>query len=99
VPVHAKLVTTEFEGRHYDVLVDIEGQRLSLRADTREHGSWLRDADEGTPVVLSFAPSDVRLFAADLSDRPQTGLALAGTGSTPVETSTTGATSAVPSEL
>jgi hypothetical protein len=92
-------VTTEFEGRHYDVLVDIEGQRLSLRADTREHGGWIRDAEEGTPVLLSFAPSDVRLFADDLTDRPQTGLALTGNGSSPTATSSPNATSAVPSEL
>lgn len=78
VLLHAALVDTEFGGRNYDVLVDIEGQQLSLRADTREHGAWLRDAEDGTPVLISFAPSDVRLFAADLTDRPQTGLALAG---------------------
>jgi iron(III) transport system ATP-binding protein len=99
VPLHAKLVTTEFEGRHYDVLVDIEGQRLSLRADTREHGGWIRDAEEGTPVLLSFAPSDVRVFADDLTDRPQTGLALTGSGNSPTATSSPNATSAVPSEV
>ena len=81
MPLHAKLVTT-VRGRHYDVLVDIEGQRLGLRADTREHGGWIRDAEEGTAVLLSFAPSDVRLFAAD-PDRPQTGLALTGSGNSP----------------
>ena len=80
VQLSAALVTTEFGGRHYDVLVDIEGQQLSLRADTREHGDWLREAEDGTPVLVSFAPSDVRLFAADLTDHPQTGLALPGNG-------------------
>ena len=87
VLLSASLVTTEFGGRHYDVLVDVEGQPLSLRADTREHGGWLRAAEEGAPVLVSFAPSDVRIFAADLTDRPQTGLALAGT-SEPRATST-----------
>ena len=99
VPVHATLVTTEFEGRHYDVLVDIEGQRLSLRADTREHGAWLRDADDGAPVLLSFAPSDVRVFADDLTEQPQTGLALVGTPSAMTETNPHSTTSPVPSEL
>jgi iron(III) transport system ATP-binding protein len=78
VVLSAALVTTEFGGRHYDVLVDVGGQQLSLKADTREHGGWLRDAAEGAPVHVGFAPSDVRLFAPDLDARPQTGLALAG---------------------
>lgn len=76
VVLSAALVTTEFGGRHYDVLVDVGGQQLSLTADTREHGGWLRDAAEGSPVLVSFAPSDVRVFAPDLSESPQTGLAL-----------------------
>lgn len=80
VQLTATLVTTEFGGRHYDVLVDVDGQQLSLRADTREHGAWLREAAEGAPVLVGFAPSDVRVFAADLTDLPQTGLALAGDG-------------------
>ncbi len=78
VVLGATLVTTEFGGRHYDVLVDVAGQQLSLEADTREHGAWLRDAQEGAPVLVGFAPSDVRLFAPDLDEKPQTGLALAG---------------------
>jgi iron(III) transport system ATP-binding protein len=105
VTLHGHLVTVEFEGRHYDVLVDIQGQRLSLRADSREHGGWLRGAEEGAPVLVSFAPSDVRLFAADLDEHPQTGLALAGhdsasvSSSTPDATSTPGGSSAVRVEL
>ena len=63
------------------MLVDVGGQRLSLTADTREHGAWLRDAAEGSPVLVCFAPSDVRVFAPDLSDSPQTGLALTGSTS------------------
>ena len=80
VVLPATLVTKEFGGRHYDVLVDVGGQQLSLRADTREHGAWLAEATEGTPARVSFAPADVRVFAADLSARPRTGLSLAGTG-------------------
>lgn len=63
--LHAALVTTEFGGRHYDVLVDVAGERLTLQADTREHGTWLPTAAEGSPVVVSFQPSDVRTYAAD----------------------------------
>jgi iron(III) transport system ATP-binding protein len=88
VLLHATLVTTEFGGRHFDVLVDLGGQQLSLRADTRDHGAWLRDAEEGVPVMVSFAPSDVRLFAADLGDKPQTGLALPGQQGAPTPLST-----------
>lgn len=78
VVLPAALVTKEFGGRHYDVLVDVDGQHLSLRADTREHGAWLASAPPGAPVLVSFAPADVRVFAADLSPQPRTGLALAG---------------------
>lgn len=90
VVLSATLVTTEFGGRHYDVLVDVGGQRLSLTADTREHGAWLRDAEEGAPVLVGFAPSDARLFAPDLDAKPQTGLALSPAssrnGASPVAT-------------
>jgi iron(III) transport system ATP-binding protein len=85
------VVTTEFGGRHYDVLVDVSGQRLSLEADTREHGDWLRAADEGTPALVSFAPSDVRLFAPGLDATPQTGLALSAATQTDGVTISTGA--------
>jgi iron(III) transport system ATP-binding protein len=63
--LHATLVTTEFGGRHYDVLVDVAGERLTLQSDTREHGAWLPTAEEGAPVVVSFHPSDVRTYGAD----------------------------------
>ena len=55
--------------------------------------------------MVSFAPSDVRLFAADLTEHPQTGLALAGddtasvSSSTPTAPSTPGDSSAVRAEL
>lgn len=78
VVLQASLITTEFGGRHYDVLVDVGGQHLSLKADTREHGGWLREVSEGAPALVAFAPSDVRLFAPDLDAAPQTGLALRG---------------------
>ena len=64
VVLHGTLETTEFGGRHHDVLVDVDGQKLTLQADTREHGGWLPGAPAGTPVVLSFRPSDVRVFDA-----------------------------------
>ncbi|GAA1724178.1 ABC transporter ATP-binding protein [Aeromicrobium alkaliterrae] len=65
VLLHATVVTTEFGGRHHDVLVDVDGEKLTLQADTREHGSWLPTAPEGTPVVVSLRPSDVRVFGED----------------------------------
>lgn len=63
--LHGTLVTTEFGGRHYDVLVDVDGQKLTLQADTREHGGWLPKAGAGHPVVVSFRSSDVRVFDPD----------------------------------
>lgn len=65
VSLHATVVTTEFGGRHHDVLVDVDGEKLTLQADTRDHGSWLPSAPEGTPVVVSFQPADVRVFGED----------------------------------
>ncbi|TGN66048.1 ABC transporter ATP-binding protein [Nocardioides eburneiflavus] len=63
--LHGTLVTTEFGGRHHDVLVDVDGQKLTLQADTREHGGWLPKAEGGHPVVVSFRSSDVRVFDAE----------------------------------
>jgi iron(III) transport system ATP-binding protein len=86
VTLHATVVTTEFGGRHHDVLVDVQGEKLSLQADTREHGGWLPTAPEGTPVAVSFRPSDVRIFGTD-------GRAVADSGATLHLSAPTGAAS------
>lgn len=61
----ATVVTTEFGGRHHDVLVDVGDARLSLQADTREHGAWLSAGAEGVEVFVSFRSSDARVFGPD----------------------------------
>lgn len=63
--LRARIETTEFGGRHYDVLVDVDGEKLRLQADTREHGAWLRSIEPGAPALVGFKTSDIRVFTPD----------------------------------
>ena len=57
-----ELVTSEYGGRHFDVTVRVSGETMQLRADAREHGTWLRSAPAGHPLALSFLPENMRVF-------------------------------------
>jgi ABC-type Fe3+/spermidine/putrescine transport system ATPase subunit len=60
VAISAHLLSSEFGGRHYDVTVAAGPEEFRLRADAALHGSWLRSAVEGAPVVISFRPDDMQ---------------------------------------
>ncbi|MFI5957485.1 ABC transporter ATP-binding protein [Cryptosporangium sp. NPDC051539] len=62
------LVTSEYAGRTYDVLVEVDGRRLQARADGRDSGDWLRASGPGTPVTVSFAPAHLRVFSGTTAD-------------------------------
>ncbi|TQC50181.1 ABC transporter ATP-binding protein [Rhodococcus sp. WS4] len=62
VGLTGELVTSEYGGRHFDVTVNAGGERLYLRADAARHGAWLRGAATGSPLVVSFSPTALRVF-------------------------------------
>ncbi|RZK58631.1 MAG: TOBE domain-containing protein, partial [Rhodococcus sp. (in: high G+C Gram-positive bacteria)] len=62
VGLAGELVTSEYGGRHFDVTVNAGGERLYLRADAAQHGPWLRGAATGSPLVVSFSPTALRVF-------------------------------------
>ncbi|NHU43552.1 MULTISPECIES: ABC transporter ATP-binding protein [Rhodococcus] len=57
-----ELVTSEYGGRYFDVTVDAGGEQLFVRADAERHGRWLRAATIGSPLVVSFSPTKLRVF-------------------------------------
>lgn len=62
VAVEARLLSSEFGGRHYDVTVAAGPEEFRLRAEAATHGSWLRGAVEGTPVAISFRPENMQVY-------------------------------------
>ncbi|MBO3681291.1 ABC transporter ATP-binding protein [Streptomyces sp. NEAU-YJ-81] len=68
VAISAHLLSSEFGGRYYDVTVAAGPEEFRLRADAALHGSWLRSAVEGAPVVISFRPEDMRAYSMNDSE-------------------------------
>ena len=62
VAVEAMLLSSEFGGRHYDVTVAAGPEVFRLRAAAATHGAWLRAAEDGAPVVISFSPEDMQVY-------------------------------------
>ncbi|WP_327117935.1 ABC transporter ATP-binding protein [Nocardia sp. NBC_01730] len=74
VALHAELVTYEYGGRHFDVTVKTGAEQLTLRAPAAEYGSALRNSRPGAPLIVSFSPASLRVFAApDDYDPPGSG--------------------------
>ena len=71
VAVEAKLLSSEFGGRHYDVTVAAGPEEFRLRAPSASHGSWLRAAAEGSPVVISFSAEDMHVYRIGGSTGPR----------------------------
>lgn len=63
VALHAELVTYEYGGRYFDVTVDSGGEQLILRAPAAQHSAALRGSSPGAPLVVSFSPASLRVFA------------------------------------
>lgn len=62
VAIEATLLSSEFGGRHYDVTVAAGPEQVRLRAPAATHGAWLRGAEEGAPVVISFFPEKMQVY-------------------------------------
>ncbi|WP_432279581.1 TOBE domain-containing protein [Nocardia carnea] len=63
VALHAELVTYEYGGRYFDVTVETGGEQLILRAPAAQHSAALRGSRPGAPLVVSFSPASLRVFA------------------------------------
>lgn len=63
IALHAELVTYEYGGRYFDVAVKTGDEQLTLRASATEHSAALRRSKPGQPVLVSFAPSCLRVYA------------------------------------
>ncbi|WP_340539919.1 ABC transporter ATP-binding protein [Nocardioides sp. GXZ039] len=58
----AELLSSEFGGRHYDVVVAAGPEEFRLRANSALHGAWLRQAEEGEPVVIALRPETMQIY-------------------------------------
>ncbi|MEY1673476.1 ABC transporter ATP-binding protein [Gordonia sp. ABKF26] len=63
VVLHTELVDHEYGGRYYDVTVRSGEDTLMLRTPAGEHGSTLKKSRPGEKMIVSFAPSALRVFA------------------------------------
>jgi ABC-type Fe3+/spermidine/putrescine transport system ATPase subunit len=58
----AKVVDSEFGGRHMDVVVDAEGTRVHARIPAGTTDSWARKLDAGDGVTVAFRPADAQIY-------------------------------------
>lgn len=58
----ATLLSAEFGGRHYDVQVSAGPETYRLRASSAVHGDWLRHAQTGESVVISFRSESLKIY-------------------------------------
>ncbi|MFC6152820.1 ABC transporter ATP-binding protein [Nocardioides yefusunii] len=75
VALDAVLLASEFGGRHYDVTVAAGPEQFRLRVASAQHGAWLRSAHEGEPVVISFRPEAMQVYADSAPVAPAQALA------------------------
>ncbi|MEU1980755.1 ABC transporter ATP-binding protein [Nocardia sp. NPDC019395] len=72
VALHAELVTYEYGGRYFDVTVETGGEQLILRAPAAQHSAALRGSRPGAPLVVSFSPASLRVFATPGEEHAET---------------------------
>lgn len=80
VALNAELVDHEYGGRYFDVMVKTGSEQLSLRARASEHGPRLRQTTTGAPMVISFSPDSLRVYA-DPKGSAESGAELVAAGS------------------
>lgn len=62
VALDATLLSAEFGGRYYDVQVAAGPEVYRLRASAAQHGAWLRQAQKGERVVISFRSESLKVY-------------------------------------
>ncbi|MGX1596050.1 ABC transporter ATP-binding protein [Dietzia maris] len=67
IVLDATLLSAEFGGRHYDVQVGAGPEQYRLRASSAVHGDWLRRAQSGERVVISFRSESLKIYPLEQS--------------------------------
>lgn len=62
IVLDATLLSAEFGGRHYDVQVSAGPETYRLRASAAVHGEWLRRAQAGESVAISFRSESLKIY-------------------------------------
>lgn len=62
IVLDATLLSAEFGGRYYDVQVGAGPEQYRLRASSAVHGEWLRHAQPGEAVVISFRSESLKIY-------------------------------------
>jgi iron(III) transport system ATP-binding protein len=60
--IPARIVDSEFGGRHMDVVVAVGAARLQARVPSGQLGGWARTLKLDQPVTMSFRPSDAMYY-------------------------------------
>jgi iron(III) transport system ATP-binding protein len=61
----AEVVTSQFGGRHFDVVITAGGHRLEARVPSGRLGGWARKLVPGQPVTAGFATTTAIYFDGD----------------------------------
>jgi iron(III) transport system ATP-binding protein len=65
VRIPAKVVDSQFGGRHMDVMVRVGDARLNARVPSGAFGGWARKLEMDQPVVVSFDPASAVYYDED----------------------------------
>ena len=65
VTVPAKVVDSQFGGRHMDVVVRVQDTRLQARVHSSAFGGWARTLEMDQPVTITFDPSTAVFYGDD----------------------------------
>lgn len=65
VSIPAKVVDSQFGGRHIDVVVRVQENRLHARVPTGSFNGWARKLELDQDAVLTFEPSSAVFYGDD----------------------------------
>jgi len=61
----ARAITSQFGGRHMDVVIEVNGTRLDARVPSTGFGGWARKLELDQPVVAGFDPASAVYYGDD----------------------------------
>ena len=61
----AKVVDSQFGGRHMDVVVELQGNRMHTQVPSGAFGGWARKLEMGQQVVAGFDPASAVYYGDD----------------------------------
>jgi iron(III) transport system ATP-binding protein len=65
ISIPAKVIDSQFAGRHMDVVVRVHDNRLHARVPSGAFGGWARKLQLDQDIALSFAPSNAVFYGDD----------------------------------